>query len=82
MHNNKIALTIEEASNYTGIGRNTMRDLVKWEKIPVLKIGRKVIIKTETLEKFVELNENRNLRKRDEVIKVSDEKRKKHNASL
>ena len=76
MHNNKIALTIEEASNYTGIGRNTMRDLVKWEKIPVLKIGRKVIIKTETLEKFIELNENRNLRKRDEVIKVSDEKKK------
>lgn len=74
MHNDKIALTIEEASNYTGIGRNTMRDLVKWEKIPVLKIGRKVIIKTETLEKFIELNENRNLRKRDEVIKVSDEK--------
>ena len=76
MHNNKIALTIEEASNYTGIGRNTMRDLVKWEKIPVLKIGRKVIIKTETLEKFIELNENRNLRKRDEVIKVSDKKKK------
>lgn len=75
MHNDKIALTIEEASNYTGIGRNTMRDLVKWEKIPVLKIGRKVIIKTETLEKFIELNENRNLRKRDEVIKVSDEKK-------
>ena len=32
----KIALSIEEASDYTGIGRNTLRDLVKWKKLPVL----------------------------------------------
>ena len=25
----KIALSIEEAADYTGIGRNTLRDLVK-----------------------------------------------------
>lgn len=37
----KIGMTIEEASEYTGIGRNTMRKLVEWEKIPVLRIGRK-----------------------------------------
>lgn len=40
----KIGMTIEEASEYTGIGRNTMRKLVEWEKIPVLRIGRKAII--------------------------------------
>ena len=33
----KIGLTIEEAADYTGIGRNTMRKLVEWEKIPVLR---------------------------------------------
>ena len=27
----KIGLTIEEAADYTGIGRNTMRKLVEWE---------------------------------------------------
>lgn len=26
----KIGMTIEEASEYTGIGRNTMRKLVEW----------------------------------------------------
>ena len=29
----KIGLTIEEAADYTGIGRNTMRKLVEWEKM-------------------------------------------------
>ena len=33
----KIALSIEEAADYTGIGRNTLRKLVEWDKLPVLK---------------------------------------------
>lgn len=37
----KIGMTIEEAADYTGIGRNTLRRLVDWEKIPVMRIGRK-----------------------------------------
>ena len=41
MTETKIAMTIKEASEYTGIGRNTMRNLVEWGKLPVLKIGRK-----------------------------------------
>ncbi len=41
----KIALSIEEAADYTGIGRNTLRKLVEWDKLPVLKVGRKVLIK-------------------------------------
>ena len=49
----KIGMTIEEASEYTGIGRNTMRKLVEWEKIPVLRIGRKAIIRRDVLERFM-----------------------------
>ena len=49
----KIALSIEEAADYTGIGRNTLRKLVEWKKLPVLKVGRKVLIKTDMLEKFM-----------------------------
>lgn len=41
----KIALSIEEAADYTSIGRNTLRKLVEWNKLPVLKVGRKVLIK-------------------------------------
>ena len=45
MTQRKIALSIEEAADYTGIGRNTLRKLVEWKKLPVLKVGRKVLIK-------------------------------------
>ncbi len=41
----KMGLTIEEAAECTGIGRNTMRKLVDWGKLPVLKVGRKTIIR-------------------------------------
>ena len=53
----KIALSIEEAADYTGVGRNTLRKLVEWNKLPVLKVGRKVLIKKDTLEMFMNANE-------------------------
>ena len=49
----KMGLTIEEAAECTGIGRNTMRKLVEWGKLPVLKVGRKTIIRRDTLERFL-----------------------------
>ena len=67
----KIALSIEEAADYTGIGRNTLRNLVEWEKLPVLKVGRKVLIKSDILEKFMEVNERKNLRDKSSVKAVT-----------
>ncbi|MCI9144185.1 MAG: helix-turn-helix domain-containing protein [Lachnospiraceae bacterium] len=67
----KIALSIEEAADYTGIGRNTLRNLVEWEKLPVLKVGRKVLIKSDILEKFMEVNEGKNLRDKSSVKAVT-----------
>ena len=71
MTETKIALTIEEAAAYTGIGRNTMRNLVEWGKLPVLRVGRKVLIKSDILERFMELNEGKNLRDKSEVKAVT-----------
>lgn len=71
MAERKIALSIEEAADFTGIGRNTLRKLVEWEKIPVLKVGRKVLIKTDMLEKFMEVNEGRDLRDKTSVKPVT-----------
>lgn len=67
----KIALSIEEAADYTGIGRNTLRNLVEWKKLPVLRVGRKVLIKTDILEMFMESNEGRDLRDKNTVKAVS-----------
>lgn len=66
----KAGFSINEASDYTGIGRNTMRNLVAWGKLPVLKVGRKVIIRRDMLETFMEVNQGRNLRNEAEVKAV------------
>lgn len=71
MTERKIALSIEDAADYTGIGRNTLRKLVEWEKLPVLNVGRKVLIKTDMLEKFMEVNEGRDLRDKSRVKPVT-----------
>ena len=66
----KMGLTIEEAAECTGIGRNTMRKLVDWGKLPVLKVGRKTIIRTDTLEHSMTVNQGRNLLNEKDVRKV------------
>ena len=53
----KMGLTIEEAAECTGIGRNTMRKLV----------GRKAIIRRDTLERFMAVNQGQNLLREGDV---------------
>ena len=65
-----MGLTIEEAAETTGIGRNTMRKLTDWGKLPVLKVGRKTIIRKDALERFMEINQGRNLLVQNDVRKI------------
>ena len=67
---NKIGLTIEEAAEYTGIGRDTLRKLVEWEKLPVLRIGRKSLILTNAIERFLQANQGVDLLEREQVRSV------------
>ena len=73
MGESRFSMSIDEASAYTGIGRNTMRQLIEWRKLPVLRIGRKIVVRRDALERFVALNEGRNLRNRAEVRTVDSE---------
>ena len=66
----KMGRTIEEAAEWTGIGMNTMRKLVEWGKLPVLKVGRKTISRRDTLERVLTVNQGRNLLKPDDVRRV------------
>ena len=66
----KMGLTIEEAAESTGIGRNTMRKLIDWGKLPVLKVGRKTIIRKDALERFMEVNQGRNLLVQNDVREI------------
>ena len=65
-----MGFTIAEAAEATGIGRNTMRKLVEWGKLPVLKVGRKTIIRKDALERFMEVNQGRNLLVQNDVRKI------------
>ena len=66
----KMGLTIEEAAETTGIGRNTMRKLIDWGKLPVLKVGRKTLIRKDALERFMEVNQGRNLLVQNDVRRI------------
>ena len=70
MNVGKMGLAIEEAAETTGIGRNTMRKLVDWGKLPVLKVGRKTIIRKDALERFMEVNQGRNLLVQNDVRRI------------
>ena len=67
----KIAMTVEEAADFTGIGRNTLRQLISWKTMPTIKVGRKVLIRTQDLDRFLELNRNTDLRNQAEVIPLT-----------
>lgn len=71
MRESKLAYSIEEAADCTGIGRNTLRKLIEWKKLPVLKVGRKLLIRADTMEAFVKRNEGNDLRNREEVKEIS-----------
>ena len=70
MREPKMAYSIDEAAECTGIGRNTLRKLIEWKKLPVLKVGRKLLIRADTIETFMELNEGNDLRNQSEVKAV------------
>lgn len=63
----KITMSVEEAAAYTGIGRNTLRELIRNCRIPVLRIGRKILIRADTLDKFLQDNDGKNLRSKAEL---------------
>ena len=53
----KIGMTIEEAA-------------VDWGKIPVLRIGRKSIVRVDVICCFMQINEGRDLLDRNQVLAV------------
>lgn len=66
----RIGMTIDETAAYSGIGRNTLRQLVNWGMIPTLKIGRKSIIRVDVINHFMEINQGLNLLDQSQVRPV------------
>jgi excisionase family DNA binding protein len=49
----KLTLSVEETARLLGIGRNLCYDKVKTGEIPVIKIGRRLLVPRSALEKLL-----------------------------
>lgn len=52
--NGKYLLSVTEAQAYSGIGKNTLYELIRSEKIPTVRIGRTIKIHRLGLEQFLD----------------------------
>ena len=64
----RIALSIAEAAQWTGIGTNTLRQLITWKKLPAVYVGNKIVGRIADLEYFLQENLGKNLRDQNDVI--------------
>ena len=50
----RLCITVPEAAKMLGISRNFAYDLVKQEKLPVIRFGKRLLIPRAALEKMLE----------------------------
>jgi len=62
MHEERLTLTVEECSKVLGIGRQLAYDRIKTGEIPVIKVGRRLLVPRRALEKLLEEPKPINLR--------------------
>lgn len=54
MQDERLTLTIEETARLLGIGRQLAYERVKTGEIPVIRIGRRLVVPRRALEKLLE----------------------------
>jgi excisionase family DNA binding protein len=54
MESKRLTLTIEETAKLLGIGRQLAYDRAKTGEIPVIKVGRRLLVPRRALEKLLE----------------------------
>lgn len=57
----KCCLSINEAAEYSSVGKHTLRNLIKENKIPCLLVGTRQLILTKDLENFLLINRGKDL---------------------
>ncbi len=54
METERLTLTVDEAAKILGIGRQLAYNRVKTGEIPVIKIGRRLLVPRKALERLLE----------------------------
>ena len=62
MEAERLTLTVEETAKILGIGRQLAYDRIKTGEIPVIKVGRRLLVPRRALEKLLEEPKPFNLR--------------------
>ena len=57
----KCCFSINEAAEYSSVGRQTLRNLIKEKKIPCLLVGTRQLILVQDLENFLLINRGKDL---------------------
>lgn len=56
MNEDKLCISIEEARQMLGIGRNLMLELIKTDGFPCIRFKRKIIIDKQKLKEWIKEN--------------------------
>jgi excisionase family DNA binding protein len=59
MGNGKLTLTVDETAKILGIGRNSAYEAVARGEIPVIKIGKRLLVPKAALEKLLNCNQQK-----------------------
>ena len=59
MENDKLTLTVDETAKCLGIGRNSAYEAVARGEIPVIKVGKRLLLPKAALEKLLNCNQTR-----------------------
>lgn len=57
----KCCFSINEAAEYSSVGRQALRNLIKEKKIPCLLVGTRQLILVQDLENFLFINRGKDL---------------------
>ena len=68
MKNDKLTLTVDETAKILGVGRNSAYEAIARGEIPVVKVGKRLLVPKAALEKLLN---GRLLKNKDEVNQVT-----------
>ena len=59
MENDKLTLTVDETAKILGVGRNSAYEAIARGEIPVVKVGKRLLVPKAALEQLLKCNQTK-----------------------
>jgi len=59
MENDKLTLTVDETAKILGVGRNSAYEAIARGEIPVIRVGKRLLVPKAALEKLLSGNQTK-----------------------